>query len=233
MIYFNKKNISILSLFTLSVVILLYNIADKGVQVNQRCPIRIQPDYINHYQDFINSESEYIAYKVFSNYTYQFVALVKNNNEYLLFASGDGFPERPVTIKKIDKSVGENMFKYSLSVSRQMPTNDDALHPACLLVGSKIGQDLHVAGFFYSDLGLYYPSDPDTKGQQIHYYLNKLYDKEFELEIQKLKRSHEKKPKNEPEWVSDITELIGTKEERDVYMRKLTKNPFFELINQE
>ncbi len=225
--YFRNVYILLFILIALSLIVFFYT-SENTVKINKNCPIgEVESDYTRHYKEFITPNSEFVAYKQFSTYRYQFVSLVKNNNRYFLSVSGSQFNQFPVLTKEISRKAGEDIFKHRLNTNKQMLMTDDALHPACVFVGDKGSQGLRIEGLFLGEIGLYpNPQKVDSEMEKIYSSLRILVNEEFKLEIEKVKADGMTMSKS----VSDISELIGTKDEMKAFIGRLRKNPFFELM---
>lgn len=225
--------IKYVSISIISAVLLIYTFNTRGTQFNKNCPIVIEADQTSHYAKLTTNTSDYIAYKLFSWTTgNRFISLIRNNDRYYLSASEIDFKATPILTKEIDKNLGEKIFMNTLSVSKQMEMTTNALHPSCLIVGVKIAHKFKIQGVFMDQMGLFIGSrKPDSELEQIYFSLNRLYLNEFAVELEELEKLN--RSNKDIEWVSDITELIGTKKQYKSYIKKLRINPFFQLSTKQ
>lgn len=230
MYYIRKKSIFILLfiLIALSSIMLFFYLPNNTVKFNKNCPLgEVKSDHTEYFKKFIEPDSEFIAYKQLSLSVYQFVSLVKTDKRYYLSVAGNNFNQFPILTKEISRKAGENIFKHRLSTNTQMSMEAGAtLQPACIIVGDKRAHNLIIEGLYLDEGELYATIKVDSEMKKLYFSLRALVDEEFKSEIEKIKAAGMTMSKS----AMDISELTGTEDEMKIFVERLGKNPFFELM---
>lgn len=190
-----------------------------------------------HYADFVDKETQYIAFKRFPYGHYsKLVSLVNNGSHYILSVSLLFIPNATLS-KEIDADVGREIFERIGEV-RQLDYLDegDHWHPDCVIVGIKY-LDSSSVSYLYNPPTLFIQNftDHENSGLRLYSVLTMLANEELPNHDDRIYSAYLETLETIVKENGEIAYLDpyvrATISERTEFVRALLRNPFFEIEN--
>ena len=187
----------------------------------------------NYFIRFVDSETEYIAYKEFSNYGMKLVYLTKVADQYVLSASLAAVPHSTLA-KNIDAETGVSLFTQVQVLKESDHYNGgDSLHTKCVITGIKTSNtNTHYTGLYNPPLLIDQYNQSENRGLRIYSLLTTLLNQQLPDYIDQIiainKRQANVITVEGKDFLVDNS-IDVTAEESEAFFQQLIKNPFFEI----
>jgi len=216
-----------------------------------KCPTLYQLSDFNeiekYYSGFVNSNSQYIAFKELSLNGYKLVSLVNTDGHYILSISLPYKPDRTV-FKKIDAEAGQKIFNQIDGKTLLDDDNGDDVHTNCVITGIKKPSITSYNGLYNPSMFIRsyrkgndrtLPELSKTIVQYVHHensslriyaILTKLLQDQLPNYMDRINSLDKSKKVTIDGMVfTKDDHIYATEEESKPFRKKLANNPFFEI----
>ena len=206
----------------------------------ENCPVDYKLSDVLHIQryfiDFVDSKTEYIAYKEFSKDGMRLVSVTKIADQYILSVSLAAIPNGTLS-KNIDKETGVSLFAQTQAATELKNYNGgDDFHANCVIVGMKTTGANTYASLYNPPILIDQYGQSKNRGLRIYSVLTNLLDEQLPNYIDKIisinKSTSDVINVEEKIFLAD-NYVDATPKESKAFFQKLIKNPFFEIIEKD